>query len=118
MDQRLAEHDHVARRHRHLYGQVAVERPGKGEPLFVTARDAHEPAGRRWVIDQGPLGGHEPGADAPPIEQVVLRRVERHGATVEAQAARPPRHHDAVGVVQAYVRRTPHARSPRRRGDR
>ena len=46
---------------------------GSGEPRLVAAGDADEPAGARRVVDERPLRGHEPGADAPAVDEVVLR---------------------------------------------
>ena len=106
MGQRLGEHDDVTGRQRHLHGELAVERGGQRERRLVAARHAHEPAPARWVVDERPLRGHQPGADAATVGPVVLDRIERCAAAVEAEPGRVALHHDPVHMVEAHVRPT------------
>ena len=100
MGERLREEDEVAGGQRDLHDQLPRRRAG-GRSGLVAARDAAEPAAAGRVVDQRPLHRDQAAVDLAVAHHVVLRRIERGGATVQAQPAGAGRHHDAVRVVEA-----------------
>src|SRR4051794_5954140 len=55
------------------------------------------------MVDERPLHSDQPRANGAAVDRVVLRRVERCAATMQAQPTRSRPHDDPVAVVEAHV---------------